>query len=94
MDRYDRMPGKERNIANVRQQRFEAEHSTKNQFVKEVQNAQAKHQAQRPNLKPEAMHFNAYQCLSGEWAQSLAAHATSEIDHVAFPVRKPGKDVQ
>lgn len=91
MDRYDGNPGKENMIANVRQNRMEAEHSAKDQFVKKVQAAQAKHQGKAPDLKDEAMHFNAYMCNNGMHAQELAVDLTAGLDKVAFPVREPGK---
>lgn len=91
MDRYDGNPGKERAIANVRQQRMEAEHSSKDMFVKKVQAQQAKNQGQPPDLKAEAMNFNAYMCNNGMHAQELASSATAGLDKVAFPVREPGK---
>jgi hypothetical protein len=74
-------------IANVRQGRFEAEHAAKNQFVKKVQAEQAKNQGKAPNLKAEAMNFNAYMCNNGMHAQELAVDATRGLDKVAFPVR-------
>lgn len=91
MDRYDGNPGKERAVANVRQSRMEAEHSSKNQFVKKVQSEQARHQGVPPDLRPEAMMFNAYQCNNGPHAQELASSATAGLDKVAFPVREKGK---
>lgn len=81
------MPGKEKVIANSRQARLEAEHSVKNQFVKKVQAQQAVHQGQAPNLKSEAMHFNAYQCNNGMHAQEVARDVTAGLDKVAFPVK-------
>ena len=91
MDRYDGNPGKDAMIANVRQSRMEAEHSSKNQFVKKVQAEQAKNQGRPPVLKPEAMMFNAYQCNDGMHAQEVAVDVTRGLDKVAFPVREPGK---
>ena len=90
-DRYDGAPGKEKVIANVRQQRFEAEHSSKDAFVKKVQAAQAKHQGVPPDLKIEAMQFNAYMCNDGMHAQELAVKLTAGLDKVAFPVRGESK---
>jgi len=87
MDRYDGNPGKERVVANVRQQRMEAEHSAKDAFVKKVQAQQAKHQGVPPDLKPEAMRFNAYQCNNGMHAQELARDVTAGMDKVAFPLK-------
>lgn len=90
-NRYDGAPGKENAIANVRQARMEAEHLSKNQFVKKVQADQAKNQGKAPDLKKEAMEFNAYMCNNGMQAQELASSATKGLDKVAFPVREPGK---
>jgi hypothetical protein len=85
--RYDMNPGKEAAIANTRQSRMEAEHSSKDAFVKKVQAAQAVHQGRAPNLKEEAMHFNAYQCNNGMHAQEVARDITVGLDKVAFPVK-------
>lgn len=40
----------------------------------------------KPNLKPEAMKFNAYQCNDGEHAQEFARSLTKGLDK-AFPVK-------
>lgn len=85
--RYDGAPGKEASIANVRQNRLEAEHSATNQFVKKVQNEQAKHGGRAPDLKGESMEFNAYMCNNGMHAQELAREITGGLDKVAFPVK-------
>lgn len=87
MDRYDGNPGKERAIANVRQSRMEAEHSAKDAFVKKVQAQQAVHAGKAPDLKAEAMNFNAYMCNNGMHAQELARDITAGLDKVAFPVK-------
>lgn len=86
-NRYDGAPGKENMNANVRQGRFEAEHSANNQFVKKVQAEQARNQGKAPDLKAEAMKFNAYQCNNGMHAHELARDITKGLDKVAFPVK-------
>lgn len=86
-NRYDGAPGKENMNANVRHQRMEAEHSASNQFVKKVQAEQARNQGRAPNLKAEAMQFNAYQCNDGMHAQEVARDVTAGLDKVAFPVK-------
>lgn len=85
--RYDNSPGKDAKMANVRQRRFESEHSGKNAFVKRVQAAQAKHAGTVPDLKEEAMQFNAYMCNNGEHAVKLGEKITAGLDKVAFPVK-------
>jgi hypothetical protein len=90
--RYDGNPGKEASIAKTRHNRLEAEHSAKNQFVKKVQNEQARHAGRSPNLKGESMEFNAYMCNNGEHAQMLAKDLTKGLDNVAFPVDGEGND--
>lgn len=85
--RYDGSPGKDSVMANARQSRFQSEHAGKDAFVKKVQAAQAKNQGKTPNLKPEAMEFNAYQCNNGMHAQELARDLTSGMDKVAFPLK-------
>lgn len=87
MDRYDGVPGKESSNANARQSRLEAEHSAKDAFVKKGQAAQARMAGKAPNLKAEAMNFNAYQCNDGMHAQEVARDVTAGLDKVAFPVK-------
>jgi hypothetical protein len=87
MDRYDGAPGKERAVANVRQARLESEHSEKDSFVKKSQAEQARMAGKAPNLKAEAMNFNAYQCNNGMHAQEVARDITKGLDKVAFPVK-------
>ncbi len=86
-DRYDGLKGKEAMIANRRQNRLESEHSANNQFVKKIQNEQAKYGAKEPNLKEESMHFNAYMCNNGMHAQEFGEKLTKGLDKVAFPVK-------
>lgn len=86
-NRYDGSPGKEAAIAKTRQNRHESEHSMTNQFVKKVQNQQAKHAGKIPNLRGESMEFNAYMCNNGEHAQELSKDITKGLDPVAFPVK-------
>lgn len=62
-------------------------HSATNAFVKKVQAEQSKHGGVPPDLKSEAMEFNAYQCNNGEHAQELAREVTAGLDKVAFPVK-------
>ena len=90
--RYDGQPSKEAAIANMRHKRLEAEHSAKNAFVKKVQNEQSRHAGHSPDLKSEAMHFNAYMCNNGEHAQMLAKDITKGLDKVAYPVDGEGND--
>lgn len=91
-NRYDGNPGKENVIANVRQARLEAEHAGKDAFVKKVQAQQARNQGKAPDLKPEAMRFNAYQCNDGLHAQEFGKKLTAGLDKVAFPVDGQGDD--
>lgn len=86
-DRYDGAPGKEAAIANNRQKRFESEHSSSNAHVKKVQAAQSKNAGKNPDLKGEAMEFNAYMCNNGMHAQELTREVTKGLDKVAFPVK-------
>lgn len=90
--RYDGQPSKESAIANSRQKRLEAEHAAKNQFVKKVQNEQAAHAGRAPDLRGEAMNFNAYMCNNGAHAQMLAKEVTKGLDPVAYPVDGEGDD--
>jgi hypothetical protein len=91
-DRYDGAPGKEASIANVRQQRFEREHSEKNSFVKKEQSQVRQYAGRKPVMVGELMEFNANMQNTGEWAQGLGKRLTAGIDHVAFPVDGEGDD--
>lgn len=64
-----------------------AMHSSNDAFVKSAQAGIAKMAGKAPNLKPEAMQFDAYQCNNGEHAQELARTLTSGLDKTAFPVK-------
>jgi hypothetical protein len=86
-NRYDNAPGKDAAMANTRQRRHESEHAAKNQFVKKVMAEQARHAGRNPDLKGEAMEFNAYMCNNGEHAEKLAEKITAGLDKVAFPVK-------
>jgi hypothetical protein len=90
--RYDNNPGKDAAIANTRQKRLEAEHSAKDAFVKKVQNEQGRMAGRAPNLKAEALNFNAYMCNNGAHAQEFGRKLTAGIDKVAFPVDGQGDD--
>lgn len=86
-DRYDGVKGKEAASQKSRQSRLEAEHSSKDMFVKKTQDAQAKYAGKVPSLKPEAEQFNAYMCNNGEHAQEFARDLTKGLDKTAFPVK-------
>ncbi len=90
-NRYDNSPGKEASMAKTRQMRHEAEHAAKNAFVRRVQAEQARHGGRVPDLKAEAMDFDAYMCNDGRHAQEFGKKLTKGIDEVAFPVRGPAK---
>lgn len=75
-------------MQNTRQKRFEAEHNANDMFVKKQQNELSRMAGKHPDLKGEAMEFNAYMCNNGMHAQMLAKELTAGIDNVAFPVKK------
>lgn len=91
-DRYDGNPGKDAAIMNKRQSRLEAEHSSKNAFVKAEQSKTKQYMGRKPNMPGELMEFNANMQNTGEWAQGFGRKLTSGIDHVAFPVDGEGDD--
>lgn len=90
--RYDGAPGKDSALAKSRQNRFEAENAAKNAFVKREQAERSRMGGKVPNLKNEAMEFNAYMCNNGEHAQMFAKDLTKGLDKVAFPVDGEGND--
>lgn len=91
-DRYDGAPGKEAAIANTRQNRFEAEHSAKDAFVKKEQAAVRQYAGRKPIMKEDLMQFNAEMQNTGEWAQNFGKKLTAGLDKVAFPVDGTGDD--
>lgn len=91
-DRYDGAPGKDAAIANVRQRRFESEHSAKNNFVKGVQAAQDKYAGRPPKMENRLMEFNAEMSNTGAHAQEFGRKLTAGLDKVAFPVDGEGND--
>ena len=91
-NRYDNTPGKDAAMQNLRQKRFESEHSVKNSFVKKQQGELSKYSGVPPKLKGEAMEFNAYMCNNGMEAQKFAKDLTKGIDNVAFPVKSAQGD--
>ena len=74
-------------MANTRHKRHEAEHAATNQFVKKVQAEQGRNAGRPPEMKAEAMEFNAYMCNNGMHAQDLAVEITKGLDKVAYPVK-------
>lgn len=74
-------------MLNTRQSRMEAEHSAKNAFVKKQQAEMSRMGGKAPDMKEEAMEFNAYMCNNGEHAQELAREVTKGMDKVAFPLK-------
>lgn len=90
--RYDGAPGKDAAIHNVRQSRFESEHSAKNAFVKREQAALDKYAGKKPMLKNDMMEFNANMQNNGAWAQGFGKKLTKGLDPVAFPVDGEGDD--
>lgn len=85
--RYDGNPSKEGAIANTRQKRLQAEHDANNAFVKKQQAELKSMGGREPNLRKEAMDFNAYQCNNGRHAQEVARDITKGLDKKAFPVK-------
>jgi hypothetical protein len=91
-DRYDGNPGKEANIANTRQSRLEAQHSGKNQFVKNEQASVRKYAGKKPMMDGSMFEFNANMQNNGAWAQDFGKKLTEGLDKVAFPVNGQGDD--
>jgi hypothetical protein len=90
--RYDNTPGKDAPMANLRQRRFESEHSAKDAFVKRVQAEQGKYAGRPPKMEAAMMEFNAYMSNDGMHAQEFGKKLTKGLDKVAFPVDGEGND--
>lgn len=91
-DRYDGAPGKDAAILNKRQERYESEHSSKNEFVKRQQAEVRQYAGKKPMMKNALMEFNAQMQNTGEWAQGVGKRITAGLDKVAFPVDGEGDD--
>lgn len=91
-DRYDGSPGKDASMCNLRQRRYESEHSEKNAFVKKQQAELDKYAGRRPEMKADMNEFNANMQNNGAWAQGLGKKLTKGLDKVAFPVDGEGDD--
>jgi hypothetical protein len=79
-------------MANVRQGRFEAEHSANNSFVKRQQDEMARYAGRKPEMKEEMLDFCSHMSNNGMHAQELARDLTKDIDHVAFPVKGASRE--
>jgi hypothetical protein len=86
-DGYGKMNSRESVRANSRQKMMEAAHSSNNAFVRTHEAMTAVMGGKAPNLKEEAMHFNAYMCNNGEHAQDFARDLTAGLDKKAYPVK-------
>lgn len=72
----------------------QSQHSESNSFVKAEQ-AKTKSMAGKPPMMEERFYrFNAEMMNNGAHAQELAKKITSDIDHVAFPVRQKPDEMQ
>lgn len=74
-------------MQNTRQRRLEAEHSSKDAFVKKQQAELDKYAGRNPDLKAKDMDFNAEMMNTGEHAQEFARKLTAGLDKTAFPVK-------
>ena len=86
-DRYDGNPSKDARMAKVRHERMEAEHNSKNEFVKRQQMEVKGMGGKSPDLRAASLDFDAYMCNTGEHAQEFARSLTKGLDKEAFPVR-------
>lgn len=84
---YTMRPGKGSAIASSRHRMEDSQHSSSDAFVKKGQAAVVGMAGKNPNLKSEAMEFNAYMCNNGEHAQEFGRTLTSGLDKKAFPVK-------
>ena len=79
-------------MQNVRQKRFESEHSATNAFVKKQQAELSKYAGEAPKMDAMMMEFNAYMPNNGMHAQDMAVKLTAGLDKVAFPVKAGGRN--
>lgn len=85
--RYDRNPGKDAAMANVRGKRLESMHKDANAFVKAEQAKVKSKAGHEPRLSSEYLHFNGQMMNSGEHAQEFGRELTKGLDKDAFPVK-------
>lgn len=74
-------------VENRSHARLQAEHSSKDAFVKKQQEETAKYGGREPKLSEKSMHLNAYMCNDGEHAKEFGRKLTEGLDKVAFPVK-------
>ena len=67
--------------------RLQAEHSSKDEFVKRQQEETAKYGGREPRLSEKSMHMNAYMLNDGEHAKEFGRALTAGLDKTAFPVK-------
>ncbi len=91
---YTLRGGKEAEITNSRQRMAESQHSQTDNFVKAEQAKTKKYAGKAPIMEERFYRFDANMMNNGEHAQSLAKKMTSDIDHVAFPVRQNPDEMQ
>jgi len=85
--RYDRAPGKDAKMSNLREERFQGQHKANNAFVKAEQAKIKANGGKDPKMQDKFMEFNANMMNNGMHAQELARTLTKGIDHEAFPVK-------
>jgi hypothetical protein len=73
---------------NKRQGMAENQHSASNAFVKAEQEKMKKMGGQAPMMQGRYMEFDACMMNNGAHAQAFAKKLTSDIDHLAYPVRQ------
>lgn len=85
--RYDKNPGKDAKMANVRGARLESMHSANNSFVKAEQAKIKAKAGKEPMMKAEYSNFDSCMMNNGEHAQEFARKLTAGLDKEAFPVK-------
>lgn len=74
-------------MENSAHSRLQAEHNSKDEFVKRQQAETAKYGGREPRLSEKSMHMNAYMCNDGEHAKEFGRKLTEGLDKKAFPVK-------
>jgi hypothetical protein len=85
---YTLRNGKDASIMNRRQSMAQSQHSAANAFVKGEQEKMKKMGGKAPSMEGRYMEFDACMVSNGAHAQALAKKITSDIDHLAYPVRQ------
>jgi hypothetical protein len=74
-------------MENASHARLQAEHASKDEFVKRQQAETARFGGREPKLKEASMRLDAYMCNDGDHAKEFGRKLTEGLDKTVYPVR-------